>query len=244
VRRWTRQTSLISSHLVHLLGVGNVRRSSDLRSTVVRTRERWAAMSEHRHLSKFKPKSIEAKPCRGRRTGGTASAEVTFGMFSKLAKERGWTREYLIEFCRPWYEQGTRWEEPLSWFVDRLLDPSPLRRWHRTIIPFRALIVLYDRATNPEALAQDDGLPKCRCGCGRTVLGRRKFFNGACRTRAFRRVRDTAKRPQRVAKITASSVTNAPGVYRRTQKGSSALRKRSRGTSSLRRTGAISRPER
>jgi len=119
--------------------------------------------------------------------------------------------------CRDWYDPGIRSPEPLRSFVDRLL--SPVRP--EAVIPYRSLILLYDRATNREA--QTD-LPRCSCGCGRAVIGRRKFYDGTCRTRAFRKVTDPSKRRLEPARIKDPSVTNRTSDY--TQRTRSLLRYR------------------
>lgn len=116
----------------------------------------------------------------------------TFSDFAALARREGWTKGFLRELCQPWYDDaaGGLGHEPLSSFLDRLLDPRRsagarasfrLRETRANcVLPYRPLLELYARTLAPTL----DDLRPCACGCGKGVLGRKKFASDTCRQRA------------------------------------------------------------
>jgi hypothetical protein len=127
---------------------------------------------------------------------------ITFGQFRKVARQREWSLEWLVEQCkaeidRPTdtirrvlegarvegHRQGERWVAP---YWDDMAEVA---------LPYRCLIELYQRATQP-ALA---GGRACVCGCGGSLRGRQKFASVACRKRASRRGQIRQKRGTEVA---------------------------------------------
>jgi hypothetical protein len=124
--------------------------------------------------------AVEQAPC------------ITFGQFRKVARQREWSLEWLVEQCkaeldRPTdtirrvlegarvegHQQGGKWVTP---YWDDMSE---------VVLPYRCLIALYQRATEPvPALA---GERACACGCGAEVRGKQKYASAACRKRVSRK---------------------------------------------------------
>lgn len=104
---------------------------------------------------------------------------VTFRDFAKLVRRRGWTAASLAERFRGKIE-GSRE------FFERVLrsDSGPADR-SGGIIPYRSVIEFYRKKLCSSMAGGQSQL--CDCGCGKSVLGRKKLASAACRKRMERR---------------------------------------------------------
>jgi hypothetical protein len=124
--------------------------------------------------------AIEQAPC------------TTFGQFRKVARQREWSLEWLVEQCKAELDrptdtirrvlEGARVEG--HWATGKWIAPH----WDDmadVVLAYRCLIGLYQRATRPHpALA---GERTCACGCGEQLRGKQKFASAACRKRVSRK---------------------------------------------------------
>jgi hypothetical protein len=123
---------------------------------------------------------------------------VTFREFRKVAEQHAWSLEWLVEQCKAVLDRPTD-------TIRRVLDGARVEgHWEggtwvaphwdgmaEVVVPYRCLIDLYQRATQPHpALA---GERACACGCGGQVRGRHKWASPACRKRVQRRSRTIEK---------------------------------------------------
>jgi hypothetical protein len=117
---------------------------------------------------------------------------ITFGQFRKVARQREWSLEWLVEqskaeLDRPTetirrvlegarvesHRQGDRWVAP---YWDDMAE---------VVVRYRCLIELYQRATQPTPTLP--GESACACGCGGELRGKQKFASAACRKRVSRK---------------------------------------------------------
>ncbi len=116
---------------------------------------------------------------------------ITFGQFAAEARRRNFTQEDLVGFCREWwgYARGSSlagaYDTPGK-FAERVFQA----RYANVEIPYRPLIQLYLSWQDPQ---KDLGKRLCNCGCGKVVLGRRRYACGACRQRAYRHAQNGEK---------------------------------------------------
>jgi hypothetical protein len=123
---------------------------------------------------------------------------VTFREFRKVAKQHEWSVEWLVEQCRAALDrptdtirrvlEGARVEG--HWAAGKWIAPH----WDdmtEVVLPYRCLIALYQRATQPVPVLT--GERACACGCGGKVAGRHKWASPGCRKRVQRRARTIAK---------------------------------------------------
>lgn len=123
---------------------------------------------------------------------------VTFGQFRKVAQQREWSLEWLVEQCKADLDRPTD-------TLRRILEgarveghraggqwvPSHWADMADVALPYRCLIELYQRAIRPQtALA---GERSCACRCEAQVKGRHKWASPGCRKRVQRRARTAQK---------------------------------------------------
>jgi len=105
----------------------------------------------------------------------TLTGEVTSKDFAELAKQRGWSLDFLVSKFRDLIE------EPREYF-ERLLKG----RWNReargdVVIPYRSVLQFYFQERK---LVFREGA--CACGCG-VEVSNKKWASPTCRKRAQRR---------------------------------------------------------
>jgi hypothetical protein len=107
---------------------------------------------------------------------------VTFKDFAKLAKQKGWSAEFLADKFRGKIEGPSE-------FFHRCLkcNPSP-----DVIVPYKSVIEFYFRELNP--VVRDASVRVCVCGCLREVYGRKQYATAYCRKKACLRRSQTRER--------------------------------------------------
>jgi hypothetical protein len=122
---------------------------------------------------------------------------VTLLYFALLAKSRGYTSADLAKMVRDWWDDGQgstlagAYETPRK-FADRVFSPVHAD----VVIPYASLHTLYESWNNPHHGQQHTKC--CACGCGRSILGRRKHYaTGACRTRHHRHAKIAKNYPRK-----------------------------------------------
>jgi hypothetical protein len=117
---------------------------------------------------------------------------ITFGQFRKVARQREWSLEWLVEQCKAELDRPTdtirRVLEGARVEGHRQDDKWVAPHWDDltdVVLPYRCLIVLYQRGTRSQpALA---GERACACGCAGQVRGKQKYASVACRKRVSRK---------------------------------------------------------
>jgi hypothetical protein len=114
--------------------------------------------------------AVEKAPC------------ITFGQFRSVARYRGWTVEWLREQVADEIEKPT---ETLRRVMHGALVDGKHQLLAETVVPYRCLIALYQRATQPTPAPA--GEKACACGCGARARGQKKWATPGCRKRVQRR---------------------------------------------------------
>ena len=114
--------------------------------------------------------AVEKAPC------------ITFGQFRSLARHRGWTVEWLREQVAGEIDQPT---ETLRRVMHGALVNGKHQLLADTVVPYRCLIALYQRAT--QSTPAPAGEKACACGCGAWARGKKKWATPGCRKRVQRR---------------------------------------------------------
>jgi hypothetical protein len=120
------------------------------------------------------------------------AAEITVEAFQRVAKERGWSEDWIVAQC------GDEIDHPAKIVHEIMAGKARTRagfhfnpsssEWHdlsQTVIPWAPLIRLYQRARGQTPARSDEKL--CACSCGRAVAGGRKWASPGCRKRVQRR---------------------------------------------------------
>jgi hypothetical protein len=117
---------------------------------------------------------------------------VTFREFRRVAKQHEWSLEWLVEQCKAELDRPTD-------TIRRVLEGAQVeghwegRTWvtphwddmAEVVVPYRCLIALYQRATQPTPALPAERA--CACGCGGKLRRKQKFASAACRKRASRK---------------------------------------------------------
>lgn len=102
----------------------------------------------------------------------------TFGQFAALARQRGWTVDFLTaQFAGRFSDE----KDPPRRFFGRVLGGG-----HADVaIPYDSVIAFYNQK---RGIDQRGPAPerRCACGCGQHICGRQRFASAACRKRASR----------------------------------------------------------
>jgi hypothetical protein len=115
---------------------------------------------------------------------------ITFGQFRHVAKQRGWTFEWLLEQVKGELDKPT---DTLRRVMHRAMVDGKHQLLADMVLPYACLIELYQRVTQPvPALA---GEKACACGCGVQVTRKRKWATPGYR----KRVQRASVIPQKVA---------------------------------------------
>jgi hypothetical protein len=125
---------------------------------------------EQLELREVSQQAVEEAPC------------ITFGRFRHVAKQMGWTVEWLLEQVKGEIDKPT---DMLKRLMHGALVDGKHQLLAEVVLPYSCLIQLYLRATQPvPALA---GEKACACGCGALVRGKKRWARSGCRKRVQRR---------------------------------------------------------
>ena len=139
---------------------------------------------------------------------------VTFKDFAKLAKQKGWSAQFLAEKFRGKIEGPSE-------FFHRCLsgDSAP-----DGVVAYRSVIDFYLQQLNP--LVKDASARVCLCGCLRRVYGRKKYATGYCRKKAcLKRSRDRQEGSKKDRENLDVSVTFSPSRLDESQGNTLSLKK-------------------
>jgi hypothetical protein len=107
---------------------------------------------------------------------------ITFGQFRRVAQQREWSLEWLVEQCKAEIDRPTD-------TVRRVLQGTTVDGQHvsmaEVVLPYHGLIALYQQAT--AVVPALPGEKECRCGCGTALRGKQVYASDACRKRVVRR---------------------------------------------------------
>jgi hypothetical protein len=114
----------------------------------------------------------------------------TIGEFRKLAIQREWTEDYLVDICKSEIDSprrivqeilaGQGRQNPKFGGMGKMMDMRD------TELVWAPLCDLYFRALQP-TIGTSTKTKFCACGCGQTVRSNRKWAGPRCRQKAWRR---------------------------------------------------------
>jgi hypothetical protein len=106
---------------------------------------------------------------------------ITFGQFRQVAKQGGWSLEWLLEQSKGELDRPT---ETLRRIVYGAMVDGKHDLLTDVVLPYGCLIRVYQRAMH--LVPAQGGERACECGCGAKLRGKQHYASPACRKRAQR----------------------------------------------------------
>ncbi len=117
---------------------------------------------------------------------------VTFEQFRALARKRGWTKDMLAARFRgvlKWTREQDK--DTIEDFFERVLTCQyKANHLGSVVIPYRSVLALY--YSEIAFQQKESGREKfCPCGCGRRIMGRKRFASKTCKQKEWRQKKVT-----------------------------------------------------